>query len=160
MSNNITVVGNLTRDPELRYTPSGAAVAKFGIAVNRFYTNRSGERVEQTDFFNVNAWRNLAENIAESLHTGTRVIVSGRLQSRSWETEEGQKRSVVEIEADEVGPSLRWATAKPTKVTRGGPGDWQTESSQVPTEPAGGSTDVAQGSAEGSQSSQEVPAGS
>lgn len=132
MSNNITVVGNLTRDPELRYTPSGAAVAKFGIAVNRFYTNRSGERVEQTDFFNVNAWRQLAENIAESLTTGTRVVVSGRLQSRSWETEEGQKRTVVEIEADEVGPSLRWATAKITKATRGGPGEWQTEQPAAP----------------------------
>lgn len=127
MSNNVTLVGNLTREPELKYTPSGAAVAKFGLAVNRFYTNRSGERVEQTDFFNVNAWRNLAENIAESLTTGTRVIVSGRIQSRSWETEEGQRRTVVEIEADEVGPSLRWATAKPTKTTKGGPGEWQTE---------------------------------
>ncbi|MGI8426774.1 MAG: single-stranded DNA-binding protein [Actinomycetota bacterium] len=127
MSNNVTVVGNLTREPELKYTPSGAAVAKFGIAVNRFYTNRNGEKVEQTDFFNVNAWRQLAENIAESLSTGVRVIVSGRVQSRSWETEEGQKRTVVEIEADEVGPSLRWATAAVTKTTRGGPGDWQTE---------------------------------
>jgi single-strand DNA-binding protein len=140
MSNNITVVGNLTRDPELRYTPSGAAVAKFGIAVNRFFTNRSGERVEQTDFFNVNAWRQLGENVAESLTTGSRVIVSGRLQSRSWETEEGQRRTVVEIEADEVGPSLRWATAQITKTTRGGPGEWQTEtaSSEVSEEvPAG-----------------------
>jgi single-strand DNA-binding protein len=127
MSNNITVVGNLTREPELRYTPSGAAVVKFGVAVNRFYTNRSGEKVEQTDFFNVNAWRQLAENVAESLTTGARVIVSGRLQSRSWETEEGQKRTVVEIEADEVGPSLRWATASVTKTARGGPGEWQTE---------------------------------
>ncbi|HVF12804.1 MAG TPA: single-stranded DNA-binding protein [Actinomycetota bacterium] len=138
MSNNITVVGNLTREPELRYTPSGAAVAKFGIAVNRFYTSRSGEKVEQTDFFNVNAWRQLAENIAESLTVGTRVVVSGRLQSRSWETEEGQKRTVVEIEADEVGPSLRWATAAITKTTRGGPGEWQTETAseaqeEVPT---------------------------
>jgi single-strand DNA-binding protein len=127
VSNSITVVGNLTREPELRYTPSGAAVAKFGIAVNRFYTSRSGEKVEQTDFFNVNAWRQLAENIAESLTVGTRVVVTGRLQSRSWETEEGQKRTVVEIEADEVGPSLRWATAAVTKASRGGPGDWQTE---------------------------------
>jgi single-strand DNA-binding protein len=125
MSNSITVVGNLTREPELRYTPSGAAVAKFGIAVNRSYTNRAGERVEQTDFFNVNAWRQLAENVAESLSTGTRVVVTGRLQSRSWETEDGQRRTVVEIEADEVGPSLRWATAQITKATRGGPGEWQ-----------------------------------
>ena len=127
MSNQVTVVGNLTREPELRYTPSGAAVAKFGLAVNRSYTNRNGEKVEDTSFFNVNAWRQLAENVAESLSTGTRVIVSGRLQSRSWETEDGQKRTVVEIEADEVGPSLRWATAAVTKTTRGGPGDWQSE---------------------------------
>lgn len=144
MSNNVTLVGNLTREPELKYTPSGAAVAKFGLAVNRFYTNRNGEKVEQTDFFNVNAWRQLAENIAESLSTGTRVVVSGRIQSRSWETEEGQKRTVVEIEADEVGPSLRWATAAITKTTRGGPGDWQTET------PAGQPVDAM---------SQEVPAG-
>jgi single-strand DNA-binding protein len=137
MSNTITVVGNLTREPELRYTPSGAAVAKFGIAVNRSYTNRSGEKVEQTDFFNVNAWRQLAENIAESLQTGTRVVVTGRLQSRSWETEDGQRRNVVEIEADEVGPSLRWATAQITKVTRGGPGEWQTaDSGNGPAKPA------------------------
>ena len=87
MSNQVTVVGNLTREPELRYTPSGAAVAKFGLAVNRSYTNRNGEKVEDTSFFNVNAWRQLAENVAESLSTGIRVIVSGRLQSRSWETE-------------------------------------------------------------------------
>lgn len=149
MSNYITVVGNLTRDPELRYTPSGAAVAKFGIAVNRFYTDRTGEKREQTDFFNVNAWRNLAENIAESLSTGSRVIVSGRLQSRSWETDEGQKRTVVEIEADEVGPSLRWATAAVTKTTRGGPGEWQTEA------PAAAET-----AETATQATQEVPAGS
>lgn len=148
MSNSITVVGNLTRDPELKYTPSGAAVAKFGIAVNRFYTNRNGERVEQTDFFNVNAWRQLAENIAESLSTGTRVVVSGRLQSRSWETEDGQKRTVVEIEADEVGPSLRWATAEVKKATRGGPGEWRTE------QPA------TQGAAATEENVEGVPAGS
>lgn len=155
MSNSITVVGNLTRDPELRYTPSGAAVAKFGIAVNRFYTNRSGEKVEQTDFFNVNAWRNLAENVAESLATGSRVIVSGRLQSRSWETEEGQKRTVVEIEADEVGPSLRWATAKVTKATRGGPGEWKTEAAQ-PSQPE--ASEEAQPSQP--EATEEVPTGS
>lgn len=137
MSNAVTVVGNLTREPELRYTPSGAAVAKFGIAVNRSYTNRSGEKIEQTDFFNVNCWRQLAENVAESLQTGTRVVVSGRLQSRSWETEDGQRRNVVEIEADEIGPSLRWATAQITKVTRGGPGEWQNaDSGNGPAKPA------------------------
>lgn len=129
MTNTVTLVGNLTRDPELRYTPSGAAVAKFGIAVNRYYTNRSGERVEQTDFFNVNAWRSLGENAAESLSTGTRVVVTGRVQSRSWETEEGQKRTVIEIEAEEIGPSLRWATATINKTSRGGPGEWQNDES-------------------------------
>ncbi|GAC1362900.1 MAG: single-stranded DNA-binding protein [Actinomycetota bacterium] len=132
MSNQITIVGNLTRDPELRYTPTGSAVVKFGVAVNRFYTNRNGEKVENTDFFTVNAWRTLAENCAESLKTGSRVIVSGRLQSRSWETEDGQKRTVVEIEADEVGPSLRWATATVTKATRGGPGEWHTDTASEP----------------------------
>jgi single-strand DNA-binding protein len=146
VSNNITVVGNLTREPELRYTPSGAAVAKFGIAVNRSYTNRNGERVEQTDFFNVNAWRNLAENVAESLSTGSRAIVSGRLQSRSWETEEGQRRTVVEIEADEVGPSLRWATAQVTKTTRGGPGEWQTSETTPETTPEPREEEVPAGS--------------
>src|SRR5436309_14570041 len=135
MSNQVTVVGNLTREPELRYTPSGAAVAKFGLAVNRSYTNRNGEKVEDTSFFNVNAWRQLAENVAESLSTGIRVIVSGRLQSRSWETEDGQKRTVVEIEADEVGPSLRWATAQVTKASRGGPGEWAAADTTSETAP-------------------------
>jgi single-strand DNA-binding protein len=128
--NHIVVVGNLTREPELRYTPTGAAVVKFGIAVNRTYTNRQGEKVEQTDFFTVNAWRTLAENVAESLRTGTRVIVSGRLQSRSWETEDGDRRTVIEIEADEVGPSLRWATCQVTKAARSGPGEWQAQTAE------------------------------
>lgn len=146
MSNTVTLVGNLTREPELRYTPSGAAVAKFGIAVNRSYTNRNGERVEQTDFFNVNCWRQLAENVAESLSTGTRVVLTGRIQSRSWETEDGQRRTVVEIEADEIGPSLRFATAEIKKVTRGGPGEWQTAA-----EPGGPAAE--------SNAEQEVPTG-
>lgn len=140
MSNNVTVVGNLTRDPELKYTPSGAAVVKFGIAVNRSYTNRNGDKVEQTSFVNVSAWANLAENIAESLHVGDRVIVNGRLESHSWETEEGQKRSTIEIQADEVGPSIRWATVTINKTKRGGPGEWQSEvseTSQTEEVPAG-----------------------
>ena len=133
MSNTVTVVGNLTREPELRYTPSGQAVAKFGLAVNRFYTNRNGEKVEQTDFFTVNAWRSLAENAAESLHTGTRVLVTGRLQSRTWETEDHQKRSAVEIEAEEVAASLRWATVTVTKAKKAGAEDW-TPDEPVPAE--------------------------
>jgi single-strand DNA-binding protein len=149
MSNSVTLVGNLTRDPELRYTPSGAAVAKFGIAVNRFYTNRNGESVEQTDFFTVNCWRQLAEHLAESVHKGNRVIVTGRVQSRSWEGEDGQKRTVIEIEADDVGPSLRWATAAITKATRGGPGEWNTDSA---TEGQGDS------SANAGADNEEVPA--
>ena len=121
--NTITVVGNLTRDPELRYTPTGQAVVKFGIAVNRFYTNRNGERVESTDFFNVNVWRSVAVNVAESLTTGARVLVTGRLQSRNWETEDGAKRSTVEIEAEEVAASLRFATVAITKATKAGAQD-------------------------------------
>ena len=124
MSNHVSIVGNLTREPELRYTPTGSAVVKFSVAVNRFYTNRNGEKVESTDFFNVVAWRSLADNAAESLHTGTRVVVTGRLQSRSWETEDGAKRSTVEIEAEEIGVSLRWATAAVTKATRATAQDW------------------------------------
>ena len=116
--NTITVVGNLTRDPELRYTPTGQAVVKFGIAVNRFYTNRNGEKIEQTDFFNVNAWRSVAVNVAESLTTGARVLVTGRLQSRNWETEDGANRSAVEIEAEEVAASLRFATVAITKAAK------------------------------------------
>lgn len=136
--NNVTVVGNLTREPELKYTPSGAPVTKFGLAVNRSYTNRGGEKVEETSFFNCVVWSNLAENVAESLSVGSRVIVTGRLQARTWETEDGQKRSTVEIIVDEMGPSLRWATASINKTTRGGPGEWNNAESheqneEVPT---------------------------
>ena len=131
--NTITVVGNLTRDPELRYTPTGQAVVKFGIAVNRFYTNRNGERVEQTDFFNVNAWRSVAVNVAESLTTGARVLVTGRLQARNWGTEDGAKRSAVEIEAEEVAASLRFATVAITKAARAGAADEaQDQGEEVP----------------------------
>jgi len=116
-------VGNLTRDPELRYTPTGQAVVKFGIAVNRFYVNRNGEKIEQTDFFNVNAWRSVAVNVAESLTTGARVLVTGRLQSRNWETEDGAKRCTVEIEAEEVAASLRFATGASTKAAKAAAAD-------------------------------------
>lgn len=124
--NQLIIVGNLTDDPELRYTPNGAAVAKFRVAVNRRYKDEAGNWKDgDTSYFTVNAWRTLAENIAESLTRGTRVVVAGRLQMRSWETQEGEKRRVVEIEADEVGPSLRWATAKVERQSRSsGAGDW------------------------------------
>jgi single-strand DNA-binding protein len=112
MSSNVTVVGNLTRDPELRYTPNGAPVATFGVAVNRRWQNRDSQQWEESvSFFNVTCWRDLAQNVSESLEKGSRVLVTGRLEQRSWETQNGERRSVVEIVADEVGPSLRWATA-------------------------------------------------
>jgi len=123
--NSITIVGNITRDPELRFTPSGQANARLGVAVNRRWQDRnSGEWQEATSFFDVICWRELAENVSESLKRGARVIVTGRLEQRTWE-QEGNKRSVVEIIADEVAPSLRWATAKVEKTERrsGGGGD-------------------------------------
>ena len=121
----VTIVGNLTDDPELRYTPNGAAVAKFRVAVNRRYKDQAGEWKDgDTSYFTVNAWRSLGENVAESLTRGANVIVVGRLQQRSWETQDGEKRTVIEIEADEIGPSLRWATAKVEKQGRSGGGGW------------------------------------
>ncbi|HEX7165801.1 MAG TPA: single-stranded DNA-binding protein [Acidimicrobiales bacterium] len=120
--NSVTLVGNLTRDPELRFTPSGAANATFGLAVNRRWQNRqTNEWEEATSFFNVVCWRELADNAAESLTKGMRVLVTGRLEQRSWETDQGEKRSVVEVVADEIGPSLRWATAKVEKTDRRSP---------------------------------------
>jgi single-strand DNA-binding protein len=116
--NNVIVVGNVTRDPELRFTPSGAAVANFGLAWNR--KGRDGEDV--TSFFDVTAWNQMAENIGESVTKGMRVVVYGRLDQRSWETQDGDKRSKVEIVADEVAPSLRWATAEVHRNPRDGDG--------------------------------------
>jgi single-strand DNA-binding protein len=128
--NSITVVGNLTRDPEMRYTATGQSNARLGIAVSRRWQNRqTQEWEERTSFFNVVCWGDMAENVNESLAKGTRVVVNGRLEQRSWETEQGEKRSVVEIVADEVGPSLRWATAEVKRAERrggtgGGGGDF------------------------------------
>ena len=142
MDNTVTLVGNITRDPELRFTPSGQANATFGLAVNRVWTNRqTNEREERVSFFNVVAWRELADNCAESLSKGMRVIVTGRLEQRSWETDQGEKRSVVEIVADEIGPSLRWATAKVDRNERRSPdeggfgGGGGAQSRPVPNEP-------------------------
>ena len=119
MDNTVTLVGNVTRDPELRYTPSGQTIATFGMAVNRRWQNRqTQEWEEQTSFFDIKAWASLAENAAESIQRGTRVIVTGRLEQRSWETDNGEKRSKVEVVADEVAPSLRWATAQVQKIDR------------------------------------------
>ena len=118
----ITVIGNLTADPELRFTPSGAAVANFTVASTpRTFDRQSGEWKDgDALFLRCNVWRQAAENVAESLTRGMRVMVSGRLRQRSFETREGEKRTVVELEVDEVGPSLRYATAKVNKVNRGG----------------------------------------
>src|ERR1700760_165704 len=120
----ITVVGNLTDDPELRFTPSGAAVANFTVASTpRTFDRQSGEWKDgEALFMRCNIWRQAAENVAETLTRGARVIVSGRLKQRSYETREGEKRTVVELEVEEVGPSLKYATAKVNKVSRGSGG--------------------------------------
>jgi single-strand DNA-binding protein len=121
----ITVVGNLTNDPELRFTPSGAAVAKFTVASTPRTLDRATNEWKDGEalFLNCSIWRQAAEHVAESLQRGARVIVTGRLRQRSYETREGEKRTVIELEVDEVGPSLRYATAKVQKMSRsGGPG--------------------------------------
>ena len=124
--NNVVIVGNVTRDPELRFIQSGTAVASFGLAWNQ-RSSQGGE--EKAHFFDVTCWRDLAENVADSIEKGDRVVVYGRLDYRSWESENGEKRSAVQIVADEVSFSLRWATAEVTKTNRradggcGGGGD-------------------------------------
>lgn len=123
MSNHITLTGNATRDPEIRFVPSGAAVVNFGLACNRrWFDKQANEWTEEVAFFDVVCWRDLAENVAESVTKGTRLIVTGRMQQRSWETDNGSKRSKLEVIADEIGPSLRWATAQVSKNERSGPG--------------------------------------
>ena len=123
--NTITIMGNVTRDPELRFTPSGQANTRFGVAVNRRWQDRStSEWQEATSFFDVVCWREMAENVSESLPKGSRVIVTGRLEQRSYDDKDGNRRSVVEIIADEVGPSLRYATAEIKKNDRRTGGDF------------------------------------
>ena len=121
----ITVVGNLTNDPELRFTPSGAAVASFTVASTPRTLDKGTNEWKDGDalFLRCSIWRQAAENVAESLQRGMRVVVQGRLKQRSFETKEGEKRTVVELDVDEVGPSLKYATAKVTKASRGGGGD-------------------------------------
>jgi single-strand DNA-binding protein len=120
----LTLIGNLTADPELRFTPSGAAVANFTVASTpRAFDRQSNEWKDgETLFLRCSVWRDAAENVAESLQRGSRVIVTGRLKSRSYDTKEGEKRTVMELEVDELGPSLRYATAKVNKTQRGGGG--------------------------------------
>jgi single-strand DNA-binding protein len=122
--NSVTLVGNITRDPELRFTPSGQATASFGLAVNRVWNDRqTNERKEVVSFFDVVCWREMAENVSESLTKGARVVVTGRLEQRSWDSPDGDRRSKIEVVADEIGPSLRWATAEVRKNDRRGPSD-------------------------------------
>lgn len=116
-SNMISFVGNLTADPELRFTPQGTAVCNFRVASNRRWTDRDGNQQEETTFLTVNAWRDLGENAAESLSKGDRVVVLGRIRTRNYDNQDGQTVYVTEIQADDVAPSLRWVrthTAKPT----------------------------------------------
>ncbi|MHB8262152.1 MAG: single-stranded DNA-binding protein [Acidimicrobiales bacterium] len=132
--NTIVLIGNVTRDPELSYTPSGIAKAAFGLAVNRRWQNRQTQDWEEnTSFFDVVCWREMAENASESLPKGTRVIVTGRLDQRSWETPDGEHRYKIEITADEVGPSLRWATAQIVKNERREPSGGREAGSPEPS---------------------------
>jgi single-strand DNA-binding protein len=117
---HVTITGNLTDDPELKFTPNGAAVANFRVAVTARVRDGETWRDGDTSYFRVNCWRQLAEHVTDSLGKGDRAVILGRLKSRSWETPEGERRSVVEVEADEVAPSLRWATAKPQRAARNG----------------------------------------
>lgn len=117
MDNTVTLVGNITRDPELRYTTGGRGVASFGLAVNRRW-QQNGEWQEAVSFFNIVAWADLGENAAASLTKGTRVMVTGRLEQRSYDNKEGQKVNITEVIADDVGPSLRWAQAQVERIAR------------------------------------------
>ncbi len=125
--NQVTLVGNLTDDPELKFTANGAAVANFRLAVTPRVREGDSWKDGETSFFRINVWRQMAENVAESMTKGSRAVVVGRLRQRSWETPEGEKRTVTEVEADEVAPSLKFATAKVERSSRGsggGGGDW------------------------------------
>ncbi|MEN3304302.1 MAG: single-strand DNA-binding protein [Micromonosporaceae bacterium] len=126
----ITVIGNLTDDPELRFTPSGAAVAKFRVASTPRFMDKTTNEWKDGDplFLSCTVWRQAAENVAESLQRGARVILSGRLRQRSYETKEGEKRTVMELEVDEIGPSLRYATAKVQKMSRSSGGGFGSSS--------------------------------
>ncbi|GAA1187087.1 hypothetical protein GCM10009584_31530 [Ornithinimicrobium humiphilum] len=150
----ITIVGNLTADPELRFTPSGAAVANFTVASTpRTFDRQTNEFKDgETLFMRCSVWREAAENVSESLTRGTRVVVTGRLVSRSWQTQEGENRTVMEMQVDEIGPSLRYATAKVTKAQRGGgqQGGWG--GNQGGGQPAGGQPGGQQGGWGGQQS--------
>lgn len=142
---NVTIVGNITNDPELRFTPSGAAVASFTIASNSRYLDKATNEWKDGEpvFMRCSVWRQYAENVAESLTRGTRVIATGRLKQRSYDNRDGQKVTVIEMEVDDVGPALRNATAKVTKVARsgGGFGDGASQGGGFGGSPQGGGDD-------------------
>jgi single-strand DNA-binding protein len=117
---HVTIVGNLTDDPEVTFTPNGAAVCNFRLAVTPRFRDGNGWKDGETSFFRITAWRDLATHIGDSLSKGDRVLVQGQLRARSWETPQGERRTVVEVQAEEVGPSLRWATAKPERAAGNG----------------------------------------
>lgn len=123
-ANSVVLVGNLVEDPELRFTPSGVQMTKLRFAVNRRWRDQQGEWQEDTSYFSGTLWRDHAENAAETLQKGMRVIVVGRLEQRSWETQEGEKRSTIEVSIEEIGPSLRWATASVNRTARQGGSDF------------------------------------
>jgi len=156
----ITVIGNLVQDPELRFTPSGSAVANFTIASTpRTFDRQSNEWKDgETLFLRASIWREAAENVAESLTKGTRVIVSGRLKSRSYETKEGEKRTVIELDVDEIGPSLRYANAKVNRTQRNGGGATSSQVNRAGAQSAnatwGGNQPAAQDDPWGAPSSQ------
>ncbi len=162
----ITVVGNLTADPELRFTPSGAAVANFTVASTpRTFDRQTNEwKDAETLFMRCSVWREAAENVSESLHRGTRVVVTGRLVSRSWQTQEGENRTVMEMQVDEIGPSLRYATAQVTKAQRGGgqQGGWgggQQGGQSAPQQGQTGGWGQQQGGQSAPQQGQSAPQG-
>jgi single-strand DNA-binding protein len=131
----VSLVGNLTDDPEVRFTPAGTQVGSFRLAVTPRVREGDTWKDGETSFFRVNVWRELAANAAESLSKGDRVLVTGRLKARSWETPEGERRSVVEVEAEEVGPSLKWATATPQRTSRTRAGNGPSKGGQFNDEP-------------------------
>lgn len=155
----ITVVGNLTADPELRFTPSGAAVANFTIASTpRTFDKQSNDWKDgEALFMRCSIWRQAAENVAESLQKGARVVVSGRLKQRSYETKEGEKRTVVELEVDEIGPSLKYATAKVSRAARGAGGGFGGDSGGGGGSNAGGNDPWGSAPASGSSGFSDEP---
>lgn len=138
---SLTIIGNLTDDPELRFTPSGDAVAKFRVASTPRYMDRATNEWKDGEplFLSCTVWRKAAENVAETLNRGMRVVVVGRLKQRSYDTKEGEKRTVIELEVDEIGPSLRYATAKVTKAATGQNGGQARQEAAEPASAASGS---------------------